>query len=278
MEDVDLEPWELRGVARDRVDVDPIGPLGQASDPGSRDHTGRSECGPSGSRRRIDTHAARFVDEYESRSAPVDLTRPYGSSGASSGKGRNRSVADHGFSIQHSFSPTPTILIRPVPSGRTHLKLDILLLVLITGVAAGYRESLVDRVGPEMVLHCGTAFLVAYVFSSLLLSPDLDLVRSRPAHRWGPLSWIWVPYAWLFRHRGVSHVPVIGTLTRVAYLAATLAALAWFAALALDLSVPSAADMAREVRQADPALIVCVTAGLLSPGLLHIVADKIARR
>lgn len=50
---------------------------------------------------------------------------------------------------------------------------------------------------------------LGFVFS-LWCHPDRDQEQHAPL--------CWKPYAKLFRHRGVSHWPVIGTLTRLAYL------------------------------------------------------------
>ena len=69
------------------------------------------------------------------------------------------------------------------------------------------------------------------VVAGAILSPDLD----QPMITWSewfiikllpPLSWIpgllmvayWLPYSLMMKHRGVSHWPVIGTLTRIAYM------------------------------------------------------------
>lgn len=63
-------------------------------------------------------------------------------------------------------------------------------------------------------------FAVGYLVGTFWLTPDLDLATSRPSKRWGILRLIWLPYAWLFPHRGLSHRPFLGALTRVLYLAA----------------------------------------------------------
>lgn len=65
-------------------------------------------------------------------------------------------------------------------------------------------------------------------FSGIVISPDLDLagrtISERLMIRWMGLLgqvWImlWLPYACFSKHRGVSHVPFVGTLSRVLYLA-----------------------------------------------------------
>lgn len=60
--------------------------------------------------------------------------------------------------------------------------------------------------------------LLGFWSSVLLLSPDIDLKQSLPAKSWGLLRYLWYPYHRLFRHRGLSHWPVFGTLSRLIYL------------------------------------------------------------
>ena len=52
--------------------------------------------------------------------------------------------------------------------------------------------------------------VIAGMLSGVFLTPDLDLAESRFG--------IWTLYGKLFKHRGISHVPVIGTLTRLVYI------------------------------------------------------------
>jgi len=67
-------------------------------------------------------------------------------------------------------------------------------------------------------------FASSYVLSTFLLSPDLDLHHSSPTQNWGFLKMIWWPYSKLFKHRGLSHAPLLGTGSRLLYLC-TLACL-----------------------------------------------------
>ena len=108
-------------------------------------------------------------------------------------------------------------------------------------------------------------FVVSYLFSMLLLSPDLDLAKSDSYRRWGPLRWLWTPYAVAFRHRRVSHHPLFGPITRIAYVGIlTLAGLAIYAA-ARRRPVP---QLVLPVK-----LVFAVLIGLYLPNLTHIVAD-----
>ncbi len=76
------------------------------------------------------------------------------------------------------------------------------------------------------------ALLAAGAASALILSPDLDnsysMARLRLTRRGGLVAqaW-WMVYDHLFRHRGLSHTPVIGTLTRLTWLVGPLAILAF---------------------------------------------------
>ncbi len=76
------------------------------------------------------------------------------------------------------------------------------------------------------------ALMAVGAASSVILSPDLDnsysMARLRLTRRGGLVAQAWCTvYDRLFRHRGLSHVPVIGTLTRLAWLVGPLAILAF---------------------------------------------------
>lgn len=65
----------------------------------------------------------------------------------------------------------------------------------------------------------GVVSAIAFLWSGLYLSPDLD-IRSDPFKRWGLLKWYWLPYQKLIPHRSIwSHGPIIGSQLRVLYLA-----------------------------------------------------------
>jgi len=65
-------------------------------------------------------------------------------------------------------------------------------------------------------------FAAGYVFGTFFLSPDIDLPGSRPSKRWSVLRCIWTPYQTLSRHRGISHLPLIGSFLRLIYLICAL--------------------------------------------------------
>ncbi len=107
-----------------------------------------------------------------------------------------------------------------MPSWKTH---DAASLVLAGGIVY-------VGVGKGYVIE--GALLALGAISSLMLSSDLDqpysMARLRLTRRFGILARMWCTvYDRLFRHRGLSHTPVIGTLTRLAWLALPLAILAF---------------------------------------------------
>ncbi len=151
-----------------------------------------------------------------------------------------------------------------MPSGRTHLLTE---LALLPPLAAGYvlllRPSLAE----------GAAFVGAYLFSSLLLSPDLDLRRNDARRRWGPLGFLWGPYAKLFKHRGLSHSLLWGPLTRLLYLTVVLGGVA-LALVASGLMPPPTLTPAFPL-SLNGRLVLAVLVGLYLPNGLHVLLDRV---
>ena len=108
-----------------------------------------------------------------------------------------------------------------MPSGAVHNVINTLSLLAI-GSAAGYatQRGLVRLEAGAVLSFCG-----AFVAGTYLLSPDLDLAEQHVSSKrnWGWLGFLWVPYGWVFSHRGLSHTWLVGPLTRLVYLALLLA-------------------------------------------------------
>jgi len=68
-------------------------------------------------------------------------------------------------------------------------------------------------------------FSIGYVLGTFLLSPDLDLKHSKPSKRWKALKILWRPYQKKSKHRGISHIPILGTFTRLLYIFLLITAL-----------------------------------------------------
>lgn len=143
-----------------------------------------------------------------------------------------------------------------VPSGKAHLVWELSTLpgwVALGGALGVTREQLV-------------LFSLTYVGASLLLSPDLDLQRSAPARRWGVARFMWAPYAAVFRHRGISHSPLLGPLTRLIYLALVGGAVWVILHLVGDVRFP---------RTIPTGSVLSVLGGVYLPHVLHVVLDRV---
>ncbi|MEW5825794.1 MAG: DUF2227 family putative metal-binding protein [Candidatus Bipolaricaulota bacterium] len=149
-----------------------------------------------------------------------------------------------------------------MPSGKVHLALDAAALVVLASAGA----ALVVRRAVPVTL--AGAFLGGYAFSMIFLSPDLDLARSHGMQRWGPLAFLWRPYAAWFRHRGLSHHPLWGPLSRLGYLALLVVAAFLVAQAALGRQI---------VRPVEgvAALGLAAVGGAYASNLLHIAADAV---
>jgi len=147
-----------------------------------------------------------------------------------------------------------------MPSGRVHFKIEAgLLLPLGVGGILLARGGWLS--GKELAV-----FLLCYVFSSLFLSPDLDLWGSRATRRWGIGRVLWYPYSKLFRHRSVSHNLLLGPLTRIVYLGGLiiLGLWGWNALHGSEIKFVGI----------NPRLLGAALLGLYLPNQVHIVVDR----
>lgn len=148
-----------------------------------------------------------------------------------------------------------------MPSGKTHLRIELVLLPLF--LALLYYSF-------DVSWAEGALFTGAYLFSSLLLSPDLDLRHNRSRRRWGILGFIWIPYTKAFKHRGLSHSLLFGTLTRLGYLGGLAVLVAWGLSF-LNIFTITAATPA----QLDLHLVGILIAGFWLPNIVHTLTDHI---
>lgn len=162
-----------------------------------------------------------------------------------------------------------------MPSGRVHLHIEtgVLTLLIVVAVTAIFWVEVTSWEEAKQPLLC---FVGAYLFSSLFLSPDMDLGRSDPQNRWGIFRVLWKPYAKAFSHRGISHNPLLGPLSRMLYL--TVIVFVVWSGLHYSSSVEmvEVKDLVNWWKKVfNDAWLWTTVVGLLLPNELHILADKL---
>ncbi len=96
-------------------------------------------------------------------------------------------------------------------SGKAH---DFSIVVCLVPVSIGAIIYLPSIVPTSLAVPLS---IVGYLVGGFFLSPDIDLKQSRPSQRLGLLSGLWKPYRQMSGHRGFSHMPIFGTLSRMFY-------------------------------------------------------------
>lgn len=157
-----------------------------------------------------------------------------------------------------------------MPSGKTHQNLEFFFLPAV--VAGGIY---VDQNIFSIEKSCFPLFVGAYLFSTLFLSPDLDLRKCDSRKNWGALGILWEPYSRLFAHRGLSHSLIWGTSTRIIYLLAL--SLLTYSTCALFFAWP-VFDGHRLWQWMENHSLECLTIylGLYLPNLIHTLADRVS--
>ena len=118
-------------------------------------------------------------------------------------------------------------------SGKTHDKVGIFLNIC-TAIALPY---------PPLILG---SFIGWY-----WLSPDIDLPHSKPSKRMGVLKHMFAPLRAVTSHRGLTHIPVVGTVVMSG----------WFVVPLYFIGFPE--------------FSILLFLGVLSQNLLHLVLDRL---
>jgi uncharacterized metal-binding protein len=150
-----------------------------------------------------------------------------------------------------------------IPDGKTH---DAINAAVLTIVLAGFYYALREGIDPIINYVDGytiVAFSAAYIFATLFLSPDLD-IDSKPYQRWGVLKGLWWPYKEIFKHRGMSHHPVIGPLSIVLNLIAIVAAVFLIAGINYK-TIPFS-------------LVIATVTGMVFSMEVHIISDNVVSK
>lgn len=91
-----------------------------------------------------------------------------------------------------------------MPSGKTHIKINWVVLVLI--------NILIITFGQDTHIKQFFLFNVCFILTSYFISPDLD-TNSSVYRRWGIFRIFWYSYRKLMKHRGVSHSIIWGPIS-----------------------------------------------------------------
>lgn len=157
-----------------------------------------------------------------------------------------------------------------MPSGRVHEAINISVLGLASAAYWVYQKEI--AVSQPVAVAFASSFLVG----TFLITPDLDLAEQqvRAKGRWGWLGFFWVPYGWMFSHRGLSHTWIIGPLTRILYLGVMGVVLYWItAAVAGYLGVNF--DLQAPLKVPPQEILWALVLGYYASQWLHLIADGI---
>jgi uncharacterized metal-binding protein len=91
-----------------------------------------------------------------------------------------------------------------VATGKTHDRINLIVGAILCGSLLGLGQH----------KYVTASFAVGWLISTLIFSPDTDIL---PKARTGPLRFFLYPYSVFFKHRGLSHSLLFGTITRFVY-------------------------------------------------------------
>lgn len=98
-----------------------------------------------------------------------------------------------------------------MPQGKVHLRVN-LILALPLGTALFYFACHPSK-------QALTIFTLTLIYNILVFNPDIDMARYvKPLSFKGVFYFPFIPYSWIFKHRGISHSIILGTASRIAYL------------------------------------------------------------
>jgi uncharacterized metal-binding protein len=116
---------------------------------------------------------------------------------------------------------------------------------------------------------------ISFWGATFLLSPDLD-IHSQVYNNFGPIKKLFLPYQKMFKHRGISHMVVIGTMSRVAYVVLILVAGAYLVEQYTEVIVPWGDILPGVIEYHREGL--WALSGVVLADLGHIMADRIPKR
>lgn len=157
-----------------------------------------------------------------------------------------------------------------MPSGRVHEAINTGTL----GLASAAYWVLQQEIAISQPV--AVTFVGSFLLGTFLITPDLDLAEQqvRAKGRWGWLGLFWVPYGWIFSHRGLSHTWIVGPLTRILYLGAMGVVLYWITA-AITGYLGVNLDLQAQLKLPAQDFFWALVLGYYASQWLHLIADGI---
>jgi uncharacterized metal-binding protein len=157
-----------------------------------------------------------------------------------------------------------------VPSGRVHEAINTGALGLGSAAYWVFQQDI------AISQPVAVAFVGSFLLGTFLITPDLDLAERQvqAKGRWGWLGLFWVPYGWIFSHRGLSHTWIVGPLTRIMYLGGMGVALYWLITAITDY-VGVSLDVQAQLEVPPPEVLWALVLGYYASQWLHLIADGI---
>jgi len=159
-----------------------------------------------------------------------------------------------------------------MPSGKTHDIINIIFIVFVFLIIFLY--DILSNLDKDVILNSAYIFIGSYIFSTFMLSPDLDLYKNKSKLNWGFLRWIWYPYSKVFKHRGISHSIVFGILTRLIYLYIVIM-IFQFVYLYIKDEIEDINFFIIDKDYLNVYNIISFFLGIYLPSIIHTLADKI---
>lgn len=146
-----------------------------------------------------------------------------------------------------------------MPGGKTHDTINIAVLIVVLAVLSYLTMWNVNEMAVKYLdIYTIAVLSLSYLFATFFLSPDLD-IESKPYKRWKMFRILWWPYKVIFKHRGLSHNPIIGPLSIVINFALIVALLLLL--------------MGIELHKGHLRFIVVATIGMVLSMEVHIISD-----
>ena len=124
--------------------------------------------------------------------------------------------------------------------------------------------------GARLTTLQAAIFLAFYIIGSTILTPDLDS-KSEASRRCGIAC---VPYRKIFKHRGISHHPLWGIVTRILYIVIIVLIVMWMVWVFMwQFQINGSSVLVFMRLHVQDIIIACI--GLFISNVLHIFLDRI---